>query len=180
MAINLPLALFFRIRSRSAACARSCQITPLSRPHRRIKSAEVVRNLNVAKDLARQLRLHKIAISIDDLGAEWLSLTGLSNFPFVEFKVDRRFVTGCVDDPLKQSIQQLWRTHRRRRRRDLVGFPHGSRHGLRSGARVAVRQAHERREVRADLLGRTASRSFSGAVKVHGPASIRQPSARAE
>jgi predicted signal transduction protein with EAL and GGDEF domain len=33
-----------------------------------------------------------------------LSLTGLSNFPFVEVKVDRRFVTGYVDDPLKQSI----------------------------------------------------------------------------
>jgi EAL domain-containing protein (putative c-di-GMP-specific phosphodiesterase class I) len=58
----------------------------------------------LAKEIANQLRLHKIAISIDDLGAEWLSLTGLRNFPFVELKVDRKFVTGCAEDRLKQSI----------------------------------------------------------------------------
>jgi EAL domain-containing protein (putative c-di-GMP-specific phosphodiesterase class I) len=61
-------------------------------------------NLGLAKQVASQLRLHKIAISIDDLDAEWLSLTGLCNFPFVEIKVDQRFVTGCAHDPLKQSI----------------------------------------------------------------------------
>lgn len=48
--------------------------------------------------------MHKIAISVDDLGAEWLSLTGLCNLPFVELKVDRKFVTGCAEDRLKQSI----------------------------------------------------------------------------
>jgi EAL domain-containing protein (putative c-di-GMP-specific phosphodiesterase class I) len=48
--------------------------------------------------------LHKIAISIDDLGAEWPSLAGLCHFPFVEIKVDQRFVTGCAHDRLKQSI----------------------------------------------------------------------------
>ena len=58
----------------------------------------------MAKDIASRLRLHKIAISIDDLGAEWLSLTGLRDFPFVEIKVDQRFVTGCSEDRLKQSI----------------------------------------------------------------------------
>ncbi len=63
-----------------------------------------MRNLKLAKDVARELRFHKIAISIDDLGAEWLSLTGLRDFPFVEIKVDRKFVTGCADDRLKQSM----------------------------------------------------------------------------
>jgi EAL domain-containing protein (putative c-di-GMP-specific phosphodiesterase class I) len=33
-----------------------------------------------------------------------LSLTGLRDFPFVEIKVDQRFVTGCSEDRLKQSI----------------------------------------------------------------------------
>jgi predicted signal transduction protein with EAL and GGDEF domain len=32
------------------------------------------------------------------------SLTGVSNFPFVEFKVGRKFVAGCAEDRLKQSI----------------------------------------------------------------------------
>jgi EAL domain-containing protein (putative c-di-GMP-specific phosphodiesterase class I) len=29
---------------------------------------------------------------------------GLSNFPFVELKVDHQFVTGCADDRLKQTV----------------------------------------------------------------------------
>ncbi len=66
--------------------------------------SDIVRNLTLAKDVARTLRDHKVAISIDDLGAEWFGLTGLREFPFVEVKVDRKFVTGCGDDRLKQSM----------------------------------------------------------------------------
>lgn len=65
---------------------------------------DIVRNLTLAKDVARELRDHKVAISIDDLGAEWLALSGLREFPFVEVKVDRKFVTGCGTDRLKQSM----------------------------------------------------------------------------
>jgi EAL domain-containing protein (putative c-di-GMP-specific phosphodiesterase class I) len=64
----------------------------------------IVRNLALARDVARALRDHKVAISIDDLGAEWLALTGLHDFPFVEVKVDRKFVTGCGTDRLKQAM----------------------------------------------------------------------------
>ena len=70
----------------------------------RSNGAELVKNLNIAKEVASELRTHKIAISVDDLGAEWLLLTGLCNFPFAELKVDRKFVTGCAEDRLKQSI----------------------------------------------------------------------------
>ncbi|MGH6864945.1 MAG: EAL domain-containing protein [Methyloceanibacter sp.] len=42
--------------------------------------------------------------SIDDLGAEWLSFIGLRDFPFIEVKVDRKFVTGCAEDRLKQAM----------------------------------------------------------------------------
>jgi EAL domain-containing protein (putative c-di-GMP-specific phosphodiesterase class I) len=63
-----------------------------------------VRSLELVKRLARLLRVHRIAISVDDLGAEWPSLLGLHGFPFVEIKVDRKFVAGCADDSLKQSV----------------------------------------------------------------------------
>jgi len=55
-------------------------------------------------DVARQVRLHNIAISIDNVGTEWPSLMGLRSFPFVELKVDRQFVAGCADDRLKQTV----------------------------------------------------------------------------
>jgi EAL domain-containing protein (putative c-di-GMP-specific phosphodiesterase class I)/CheY-like chemotaxis protein len=69
-----------------------------------INSTEVLRNLTLWKDLAKQLRFHKISLSIDDLGAEWPSLVEVEGFAFVELKVDKKFITGCADDRLKQMI----------------------------------------------------------------------------
>ncbi len=62
-----------------------------------INSAEVIDNLDLVIDVAKQLRLHNIAITIDNVGVEWPSLMGLPSFPFVELKVDRQFVTGCAE-----------------------------------------------------------------------------------
>jgi EAL domain-containing protein (putative c-di-GMP-specific phosphodiesterase class I) len=69
-----------------------------------INGTEALRNLALVKDVARQLALHKIAISIDDLGAEWPSLMEIRDFPFGEIKVDKKFIIGCADDRLKQTI----------------------------------------------------------------------------
>lgn len=65
---------------------------------------DIARNLDLTRDIARQLRPHKVAFAIDDLGAEWLSFTGLRDFPFVEVKVGQRLVSGCANDRLKQSL----------------------------------------------------------------------------
>ena len=64
---------------------------------------ELIRNLPLAKQAARRLQLHNIGVSIDDLGAEWPLLMELTEFPFVEIKVDRSFVSGCGEDRLKRS-----------------------------------------------------------------------------
>jgi EAL domain-containing protein (putative c-di-GMP-specific phosphodiesterase class I) len=103
-AINLPIAFLQDPRSIS----RLCELIPDGQAFDglivEINATEIVRNLKLAKELASEFRKHKIAISIDNLGAEWLQLVGISNFPFVELKVDRKFIFGCADDPLKQSI----------------------------------------------------------------------------
>ena len=54
--------------------------------------------------MAREVRFHNIAISLDDVGAEWPALMGCDRFPFVELKVDRQFVAGCADDRLKRTV----------------------------------------------------------------------------
>ena len=69
-----------------------------------ISCTEVIDNLDLVIDVARQVRLHNIAIAIDNVGAEWPSLMGLRNFPFFELKVDHRFVTNGADDRLKQTV----------------------------------------------------------------------------
>src|ERR1700730_5147753 len=69
-----------------------------------INSAEVIRNLDLLIDVTKEMRLHNIAVSIDDLGADWPALMGLDSFPFAELKVDRQFVTGCANDRLKRTV----------------------------------------------------------------------------
>ena len=69
-----------------------------------VNGTDIIQNLSLARDIAKQGRFHKVAISIDDLGAEWSSLVGLQDFPFVEIKVDREFVSGCADDRLKKTM----------------------------------------------------------------------------
>jgi EAL domain-containing protein (putative c-di-GMP-specific phosphodiesterase class I) len=69
-----------------------------------VNGTDIIQNLSLAREIAKQGRFHKVAISIDDLGAEWSSLVGLQDFPFVEIKVDREFVSGCADDRLKKTM----------------------------------------------------------------------------
>lgn len=104
LAVNLPIAFL----QDSSSISRLCQKLPNHAAFEGLivegNGADIARNLKVVKDVARQLRFHKIAISVDDLGAEWPSLTGLHEFPFVEVKIDRKFVVGCANDRLKQSM----------------------------------------------------------------------------
>lgn len=69
-----------------------------------VKCAEIVRNLPLAIEAAKQLRFHNIGLSIDDVGAEWPSLVALDEFPFAEVKLDRMFVDGSSSARLKKSV----------------------------------------------------------------------------
>ena len=68
-----------------------------------VNSSEVIDNPELT-GLAKGLRLHNIAFTIDNVGAEWPSLMELGSFPFVELKVDHQFVNGSADDRLKQTV----------------------------------------------------------------------------
>lgn len=103
-AINLPMTFLQEPDSIDRLCQQLPDNAAFDGLIVELSSGDVVRNLDLARQLAGRLRLHKIAIAIDALGAEWLPLTGLCNFPFVELKVDRRFVSGCAGDRLKQSL----------------------------------------------------------------------------
>ena len=69
-----------------------------------INGTEIIRELEAAKQIANRLRSHRIGISVDDLGAEWPCFCELQEFPFVEMKVDRKFVAECAKERLKQVI----------------------------------------------------------------------------
>jgi EAL domain-containing protein (putative c-di-GMP-specific phosphodiesterase class I) len=104
IAINLPMAVLQDQDSIRKFCLKMPNHPAFQGLIVEINALEINRNLEQAKAAARLLRFHNIAVSVDDLGAEWPSLMGIDNFPFVEIKVDRKFVTGCANDNLKQAL----------------------------------------------------------------------------
>jgi EAL domain-containing protein (putative c-di-GMP-specific phosphodiesterase class I) len=104
LAVNLPISFLQDIESVESLCRQMPNHPGFGGMIIEINGSEVVRNLEPLKDVAKQLRFHNIAISIDDLGAEWPSFLGIDCFPFVELKVDRKFIAGCANDRLKQSV----------------------------------------------------------------------------
>ena len=104
IAINLPINFFQDPESVGRLCRQVPDHPAFEGLIIEIDAADVIRNLDLAKAVARQLRFSNIAISLDDLGSEWPSLVGLHDFPFVEIKVDRQFIAGCADDRLRQTV----------------------------------------------------------------------------
>src|SRR3954454_14271058 len=65
-----------------------------------IDAAAAVAELGLLKAIAKQLRFRNIAISIKNVRDEWLPLSKLNDFPFVELKIARELVAGCAHDRL--------------------------------------------------------------------------------
>ena len=104
IAINLPVAYLEDADALTSLCERIPHDPAFEGLIVEVNGTEVVRHLDRLKAIARRLRFHNIAISVDDVGAEWPQLAGLDDFPFVELKVDRKFVAGCSNDVLKRSV----------------------------------------------------------------------------
>ncbi|HSJ39987.1 MAG TPA: EAL domain-containing protein, partial [Xanthobacteraceae bacterium] len=101
IAIDLPIAFFREPEAIAALCRRLPDHPSFAGLIIEINAAEAVRELGMVRALAKQLRFRNIAISIKDVGDEWLPLSKLHDFPFVELKLDRRLVAGCAHDRAK-------------------------------------------------------------------------------
>jgi EAL domain-containing protein (putative c-di-GMP-specific phosphodiesterase class I)/ActR/RegA family two-component response regulator len=56
---------------------------------------EVIRNPHLAREIAVQLKLYNIGVSIDDFGRGYSTLDRVRTLPFTELKIDRSEVDGC-------------------------------------------------------------------------------------
>jgi EAL domain-containing protein (putative c-di-GMP-specific phosphodiesterase class I) len=104
LSINLPAAFL----SEPQAVRDLCRRMPTHPAFRgltvEIGSDEVIEAIGALSEVARDVRLHNIGLSVDNVGANWPSLMGLDKFPFVTLKADRQFVTGCGNDRLKRTV----------------------------------------------------------------------------
>jgi EAL domain-containing protein (putative c-di-GMP-specific phosphodiesterase class I) len=103
ISINLPVS-FLRIPESLAYLHEKLPDHPAFGLIVEIDAAEIIRNLPLMRDLARELRFHHIAIAVDDLGTDWPALAGLDDFPFTKIKADRAVVSGCADDHAKRKV----------------------------------------------------------------------------
>ncbi len=67
---------------------------------------QIVRDIALANEIAKQLRVSGVSISIDDFGAGYSSLSSMRDLPFAELKIDRSFARGCATDATNAAICQ--------------------------------------------------------------------------
>ena len=71
-----------------------------------ITESEAVSDPEFAREVAIQLKLYNVHVSIDDFGAGYSLLARLNELPFAELKLDRSFVDGCSTDEHKRAMCQ--------------------------------------------------------------------------
>jgi EAL domain-containing protein (putative c-di-GMP-specific phosphodiesterase class I)/FixJ family two-component response regulator len=67
---------------------------------------EVIRDPQWTREIAMQLELHNVHISIDDFGAAYASMARLNDLPVSEVKIDQSFVLNCSSDESKRFLCQ--------------------------------------------------------------------------
>jgi EAL domain-containing protein (putative c-di-GMP-specific phosphodiesterase class I) len=69
-----------------------------------ITEDEAIADPELAREIAVQLKLYNVHVSIDDFGSGYSSLARLTELPFVEIKLDRSYVQGCAHDRRKRVM----------------------------------------------------------------------------
>ena len=104
LSINLPAAYLKEPQAVRDLCRRIPTHPAFGGLTIEIDSAEAIRDLDVLSEIAREMRLHNIGLSIDNLGANWPELMDRDKVPFIKLKADRHFVTGSGSDRLKRTV----------------------------------------------------------------------------
>lgn len=65
---------------------------------------QIINDLNLANDVAGDLRALNCNLALDDFGAGYSSLARLRQLPFSELKIDRSYVMNCDSDQLSGGL----------------------------------------------------------------------------
>ena len=69
-----------------------------------VTERQLIPNLATVLDTLSRLHLKRIALAVDDFGTGYSSLAQLSDLPFDQLKIDKRFVHGASGNPTAQAI----------------------------------------------------------------------------
>ncbi|MET4121190.1 EAL domain-containing protein (putative c-di-GMP-specific phosphodiesterase class I) [Bradyrhizobium sp. JR1.5] len=104
LSINLPAVFLMNPQAVRDLCQRMPSHPAFGGLTIEIESEEAIRNLDLLIEVAREVRFYNIGLAIDNVGANWPQLMGVERFPFRKLKVDRQYVSGCGNGPLKRTV----------------------------------------------------------------------------
>ncbi len=82
-----------------------------------LREEHIISDLALASDLSKRLAPHNVRLAIDEFGQAISALARFGEMPFVELKLDRKFIADCGTDkvnmPLCKSVIDLAHNYRR-------------------------------------------------------------------
>lgn len=98
LAVNAPVSAFTKLPLATMLREQRPRSTRWPGLIIEVTEDEIVNDLQIANEVAAELRVHHCTLAIDDFGAGYSSLARLKQLPFSELKIDRSYVMNCNRD----------------------------------------------------------------------------------
>lgn len=98
LAVNAPVSAFTKLPLAAMLREQRPRSTRWPGLIIEVTEDEIVNDLQIANEVAAELRAHHCTLAIDDFGAGYSSLARLKQLPFSELKIDRSYVMNCNRD----------------------------------------------------------------------------------
>jgi EAL domain-containing protein (putative c-di-GMP-specific phosphodiesterase class I) len=98
ISVNVPVSALLKLPIPAIVREYSSQSAPRQDFMLEVTEDHIIDNLSHAFEVAIQLKIYGIKLSLDDVGHGYSSLARLKALPFAELKIERSFVADCDRD----------------------------------------------------------------------------------
>ncbi len=106
LAINVPVNVLLRLPVPTLVKENRPQDTRWPGIVVEVTEDQIVRDIALAQEIAKQLKVSGVTVAIDDFGGGYSSLASLRELPFAELKIDHTFVKNCAIEGTNGAICQ--------------------------------------------------------------------------
>jgi EAL domain-containing protein (putative c-di-GMP-specific phosphodiesterase class I) len=106
LAINVPVSALLRLPVPAIVKENRPQDSRWPGLVVEVTEDQIVRDISLAQEIAKQLKISGVSVAIDDFGGGYSSLASLKELPFAELKIDHSFVKNCAIEGTNGAICQ--------------------------------------------------------------------------